>query len=72
MKLICFYLICLLASLLHAHARPISDMKSQPRLFVCSIPGAAPRLFILVLNRRATVNKKINTNIMQTMNAQRF
>ena len=40
-----FYLICPLASLLPAHARPISDMKSQPTLFVSSIPGAAPRLF---------------------------
>ena len=36
-----FYLICLLASLLPAHARPISDMKSQPGLFVSSIPGPA-------------------------------
>ena len=36
-----FYLICLLASLLPAHARPISDMKSQLGLFVSSIPGPA-------------------------------
>ena len=36
-----FYLICLLASLLPAHARPICDMKSQPGLFVSSIPGPA-------------------------------
>ena len=36
-----FYLICLLPSLLPAHARPISDMKSQPGLFVSSIPGPA-------------------------------
>ena len=36
-----FYLICLLASLLPAHARPISDMKSQPGLFVSSISGPA-------------------------------
>ena len=36
-----FYLFCLLASLLPAHARPISDMKSQPGLFVSSIPGPA-------------------------------
>ena len=62
-----FYLICLLASLLPAHARPISDMKSQPRLFVSSIPGTAPRLFILVdarvLNRWTNVNKhKHNVN----------
>ena len=37
-----FYLICLLASLLPAHARPISDMKSQPGLFVSSIPCEIP------------------------------
>ena len=37
----CFYLICLLASLLPAYARPISDTKSQPGLFVSSIPGPA-------------------------------
>ena len=37
-----FYLICLLASLLPAHARPISDMKSQPGLFVSSIPCERP------------------------------
>ena len=36
-----FYLICPLASLLPAHARPISDMKSQLGLFVSSIPGPA-------------------------------
>ena len=36
-----FYLICLLASLLPAHARPISDMKSQLGLYVSSIPGPA-------------------------------
>ena len=36
-----FYLICLLASLLPAHARLISDMKSQPGLFVSSIAGPA-------------------------------
>ena len=36
-----FYLICLLASLLPVHARPISDMKSQLGLFVSSIPGPA-------------------------------
>ena len=66
-----FYLICLLASLLPAHARPISDMKSQPRLFVSSIPGAAPSEVVQsylivdarVLNRRANVNKhKHNAN----------
>ena len=34
-----FYLIWLLASLLPGHARPISDMKSQPGLFGSSIPG---------------------------------
>ena len=32
-------LFCVLASLLPARARPISDMKSQPGLFVSSIPG---------------------------------
>ena len=36
-----FYLICLLASLLPAHARPISEMKSQLGLFVSSILGPA-------------------------------
>ena len=36
-----FYLICPLASLLPVHARPTSDMKSQPGLFVSSIPGPA-------------------------------
>ena len=33
---ITFILFCLLASLLPEHARPISDMKSQPGLFVSS------------------------------------
>ena len=31
--------ITFITSLLSAHARPISDMKSQPGLFVTSIPG---------------------------------
>ena len=38
---ITFILFCLVASLLPEHARPISDMKSQPGLFVSSIPGPA-------------------------------
>ena len=42
-----FYLICLLASLLPAHARPISDMKSQLGLFVSSIPGPAAATTIM-------------------------
>ena len=38
---ITFTVFCLLASLLPAHSRPISDLKSQPGLFVSSIPGPA-------------------------------
>ena len=47
-------LFCVLASLLPARARPISDMKSQPGLFVSSIPGSSATTTCIAKKRIAS------------------